>query len=277
MAGTRERLWRVTPVLRIAPAQSTSRWALLAILLGLTTAQAQDAETLRPVETAPLADANVIRVLLSSELETSLVAQMAGRVAKLDASLGSAVSKGQTLLSFDCAEANARLQMAQAEADSARETLAVKNNLRRLDAAGDLEVSLARADARRAEAAVALNRAQVAQCSIKAPFAGRVVKLHVKPYSGVNVGAPLFELISDGPLKLRLNVPSHFLRNLQVGAPFTVAIDETGRSYAAKVSAINGRVDAVAQTVELEAQLDEDAVELLPGMSGVARFPAVSE
>lgn len=256
---------------------------LAAILLGMGVAQAQvegqevvEAPAL-PFTAPPLANPNVIRVLLSSELETSLVAQMAGRVASLDARLGGAVSKGQTLLTFDCAEANARLQMAQAEADSARETLAVKSNLRKLDAAGDLEVSLARADARRTEASVALNRAQVAQCSIKAPFAGRVVKLYVKPYSGVNVGAPLFELISDGPLKLRLNVPSYFLRNLQAGAPFEVAIDETGRSYPAKVSAINGRVDAVAQTVELEAHLDEDAPELLSGMSGVARFPAVVE
>ena len=42
--------------------------------------------------------------------------------------------------------------MAQAEFDSARETLAVKTSLRKLDAAGDLEVSLARADARRISA-----------------------------------------------------------------------------------------------------------------------------
>ncbi|WP_374378066.1 efflux RND transporter periplasmic adaptor subunit [Pseudomonas fluvialis] len=234
-------------------------------------AQAQEGEL------PALADPNVIRVLLSSELETALVAQMAGRVARLDASLGSVVKKDQTLLAFDCAEADARLRMAQAEADSARETLVVKSNLRKLDAAGDLEVSLARADARRTEAAVALNRAQAAQCSIKAPFSGQVVKVHVKPYSGVNVGAPLFELVSDGPLKLRLNVPSRLLRSLQVGAPLEVAIDETGRRYAAKVSAINGRVDAVAQTVELEARLDEDAPELLPGMSGVARFPAAED
>lgn len=230
-----------------------------------------------PLTEALQADPNVIRVLLNAELETSLVAQMAGRVASLDVRLGGTVSKGQTLLTFDCAEANARLKMAEAEAESARETLTVKNNLRKLDAAGDLEVSLARADARRTEAAVVLNRAQVGQCSIKAPFAGRVVKLYVKPYSGVNVGAPLFELISDGPLKLRLNVPSRFLRSLRLGAPLEVAIDETGRSYSAKVSVINGRVDAVAQTVELEALLDEDAPELLSGMSGVARFPAASE
>ncbi|TXH29951.1 MAG: efflux RND transporter periplasmic adaptor subunit [Burkholderiaceae bacterium] len=252
----------------------------LAALLAGGLAQAEEpplSEAATASTSMAMADPDAIRVLLSPELETTLVAQMTGRIAKLDASLGAEVRKGHTLLAFDCAEAAARLKMAQAEFDSARETLAVKNNLRKLDAAGDLEVSLAHADSRRTEAAVALNRAQVAQCTVQAPFSGRLVRLHVKPYQGVGVGAPLFELISDGPLKLRLNVPSRLLRTLQVGAPLEVEIDETGRRYPAKVSAINGRVDAVAQTVELEARLDAEAAELLPGMSGVARFPASPE
>ena len=95
-------------------------------------------------------------------------------------------------------------------------------------------------------------RAQLSQCSVLAPFTGRIVRMHVKPHQGVNVGSPLVEMVSEGPLKVRLNAPSRLLRTLQVGTPFEVAIDETGKSYAAKVTAINARVDAVAQTVELE-------------------------
>jgi multidrug efflux pump subunit AcrA (membrane-fusion protein) len=103
-----------------------------------------------------------------------------------------------------------------------------------------------------------------------------VAKVHVKPHQGVGVGTPLVDLVGDGPLKLRLNVPSLFLRQMRVGTPFSVAIDETGKSYPAKVSAINARVDAVAQTVEIEARLAGAGAGLLAGMSGVARFPAIS-
>ena len=56
---------------------------------------------------------------------------------------------------------------------------------------------------------------------------------------------------------------------------FEVAIDETRKTYPAKVSAINARVDAVAQTVELEARIDGKPPELLAGMSGIARFPGL--
>ena len=217
-------------------------------------------------------DPDAIRVLLTPELETTLVAQMVGRIVTLNASLGSRVSKGKTIVAFDCSESQARLQMAQAEQAGARESLDVKTRLLKLEAAGESEVTLAAAAADRATAAIALSRAQLGQCSVAAPFTGRVVRVHVKPHQGVNVGSPLVELVSEGRLKLRLNAPSRLLRTLSVGTLFDVAIDETGKSYTAKVTAINARVDAVAQTVELEGRIKNQPPDLLAGMTGTARF-----
>lgn len=225
-----------------------------------------------PVVTA---DPNAIRVLLSPELETTLVSQMVGRIVTLNASLGAKVVKGRTVVSFDCSESQARLQMAQAENAGARETLDVKNRLLKLEAAGESEVSLAASAVDRSKAAIALSRAQLGQCNVLAPFTGRVVRTYVKPHQGVNVGSPLVEIVSDGPLKVRLNAPSRLLRTLQVGTPFEVTIDETGKAYPAQVTAINARVDAVAQTVELEGSITGKADELLAGMTGTARFKSV--
>lgn len=217
-------------------------------------------------------DPNAIRVLLSPEIDTTLAAQMVGRIADLNASLGALVKEGDPLLRFDCGETEARLKMAQAESAAARETLGVKQRLRKLDAAGETEVTLARIDVQRSAAAIGVAEAQLAHCRITAPFDGRIVKVHVKRHQGVNIGAPLLEMVNEGPLKLRMNVPSRLLRNIKVGSPLEVDIMETGRSYGAEVSAINARVDAVAQTIELEARLADTPPELLPGMSGVARF-----
>jgi RND family efflux transporter MFP subunit len=215
-----------------------------------------------------------IRVQLTPELETTLVAQMVGRISTLNASLGRRVPKGRTIVAFDCSEAQARLEMAQAEHAGAAETLDVKKQLRELDAAGQSEVSLATAAVNRAQAAIGLSRAQLRQCRVVAPFTGRIVRVHVKPFQGVNVGNPLVEMVSEGPLKVRLNAPSNLLRTLREGTPFEVQIDETGKTYAAKVTAINARVDAVAQTVELEGRIEGKNPDLLAGMTGVARFKA---
>lgn len=217
-------------------------------------------------------DPNAIRIVLSPELETTLVSQMPGQLASVNTELGQTVKKGDRLISFNCAEPNARLHMAQAELAAAIEKLQTKERLHKLDAAGDSEVNVALAEKQRAEASVTLNRTQLTYCHINAPFDGYIVKNHVKPFQGVNAGDPLIELVSSGPLKIRLNVPSAMIKTLKIGSPFEVKIDETGGTYPAKVSAINARIDAVAQTIELEGKLDKARSELLPGMSGIAIF-----
>ena len=226
---------------------------------------------------APVTDPLAIRVLLTPELETVLASQMLGRIESINTSLGAHVSKNQVLMRFDCEEPKARLLMAKAEYENAKEAYNVKQRLRTLDAAGDSEVLLAQTMADKARAAASLTQVQIDQCVVKAPFSGHVVKLHVKPAQGMNVGLPLLEMVSDGPLKLRLNVPSQWLPDLRKKTAFEVTIDETRKTYPAKITAINARVDAVAQTVELEGRIDGRPAELLAGMSGVARFPGLSQ
>ncbi|HVE52174.1 MAG TPA: efflux RND transporter periplasmic adaptor subunit, partial [Ramlibacter sp.] len=223
---------------------------------------------------AAKSDAAGVRVLLTPDTETVLLAQMVGRIVALNGSLGSPVRKGQLLVSFDCGEHQARLKMAQAELASARESHQAKVRLKGLDAAGDMEVALTQAAVAKAEGQIQMTDAQIQNCSVHAPFSGRVAKLHVKPFQGVNLAQPLVELVSEGAPRLRVNVPSRWLKSLRVGSPFEVAVDETGKVYRATVSAVNARVDAVAQTIEIEGRIQGRHPELLPGMSGTAQFSA---
>ncbi len=215
---------------------------------------------------------NAPRVLLIPQKETTLVSQILARVDRLGGDLGSTFREGQPLVEFDCGEHQARMKMSEAELNSARETLEAKKRLQKLDAAGEVEVALANAAVEKARAQTELSKAQLKQCAVYAPWAGRIVKLHVKQFQGVNVGQPLMEIVSAGPLKVRLNAPSKWLAWLKPGTAFEVRIDETGRTYSAAVSAINGRVDAVSQSVEIEGRINGAYPELLAGMSGTARF-----
>lgn len=212
------------------------------------------------------------RVLLVAQRETTVVAQIVGQVSRLGGELGSPIAQGAPLVMFDCGELDAKLRMSQAELSSAREQLDAKQRLKELNAAGDVEVQLAQAAVDKAAGQLQLSRAQLRQCVLPAPFAGRIVKLHVKQYQSVNVGQPLVDLVSGGPLKVKLNAPSRWLAWLKPGHKFEVKVDETGKSYPATVSAINGRVDAVSQSVELEGRIGGTFPELLAGMSGNATF-----
>lgn len=223
---------------------------------------------------ASAADPEMPRALLIPERETTLVAQMVGIIRKLGGDMGGAFRQGAVLVRFDCTEQRARVGMSLAELNSALQQHQAKLRLQGLSAAGEVEVSLAAAAVAKAKAQIDLSNAQLAQCTVSAPFAGRVSKLHVREFQGVSVGQPLMDIVSSGPLRVRLNAPSRWLAWLRRGSRFDIRIDETGKSYPAVVFAINSRVDAVSQTIEVEGKVSEDHAELLAGMSGNARFAA---
>lgn len=245
----------------------------MALLLSfaLTSLHAQD----RPETAVDAVHPSDIRVLLAADLETTLSSQMNGTLGDLHASLGEKVAKHALLVQLDCSEAQARAKVAGAELVMARQNLQAKQSLRKLNAVGDIEVSQASTEVQKASGARSLAVTQAGYCQVRAPFAARVAKVYAKPYQTVAAGAPLFDLVSDGNLKIRLNVPSHLLRELKPDMPLKVRINETGQTYAAHVSAVNARVDAVAQTVELEARFDTEHPELMAGMSGIALLPGV--
>jgi len=250
--------------------------------LSLTTALALTASGIGMAWAAPatpaaspagLSDPNAIRVLLVAGLETTMFAQMNGTLVDLRVALGQKVARNAVLVQLNCGEIQARADVARAELAMAKQNLVGKKGLQELNAAGEIEVGLARTDVEKAEGALALSRVQLGYCKVQAPFNGRVAKVYIKPFQTVSAGTPLFDIVGDGVLKARLNVPSVLLRRLKVGQPFEITIQETGKTYPSRVAAINARVDAVAQTVELEARLDAEHPELSAGMSGVARFP----
>jgi membrane fusion protein, multidrug efflux system len=218
--------------------------------------------------TPPAGD--TVRVLLIADRETTISSPVTARIKMLHVSIGMPFGSGQTLVSFDCEEPVARLGMAKAELAGAVETHEAKIRMQGLDQASDVEVALAASAAAKARAQVALQNAQVGQCAIKAPWAGRVAKVHVRTHMSVTPGLPMVDLVKSGPLRLKLNAPSRMISKIKAGTLFDVAIDETGKSYQARVLAVNSRVDPVSQTIEIESAIAKNYEDLLPGMSGVA-------
>ncbi len=235
-------------------------------------AEGGKAEGMIPAAAVPKNSGNAIRVLLAAAQETILASRIQGVIASMTVSHGASFTKDKVLVTFDCGEQSARLAMAEAEMATARENYQGKVRMQGLQQASEIDVALAAGALSRTKAQVNLYRIQTDQCTIKAPFNGRVVKQVAKPYQSVSQGQPLLEIVAAGPLLLRLNVPATWLSWIKPGESFKVRIDETGTEHEAKVTALNGRVDAVSQTIEIEGVLVKEAQELLPGMSGTALF-----
>jgi RND family efflux transporter MFP subunit len=225
----------------------------------------------------PVPDAvSTVRVLVLPAGETTLASPVAGRIVQLHAELGKSFKKGEVLIYLDCEEPQARLAMARSDLAGTTEQHEAKLRMQGLEQASDVEVALAASAVVKAKAQIDLLQFQISQCAIRAPWSGRIAGLHVRNFMTISPGLPLLDLVQAGNLRLKLNVPSRWLTSLKPGMRFDVTIDETGKTYPAHIRLVNGRVDPVSQTIELEAALLTIYPGLLPGMSGVSRFSGMS-
>ena len=202
-------------------------------------------------------------------------AQMAGKIKKLNLAIGQSFQAGSSLVEFDCEESQAKLDALNADYLAARETHLAKLRLQGLGAASDLEVTLAAAAGEKAKSQVRQQESQLAFCQIKAPYAGRVVRLKAKLAESVAPNQPILEIVADGDLKATVNVPTNQAIGLRVGAPLTIQFREGGPKHTAKVSRLNARIDGVSQSMEVEAVFTgpKAGAGVLPGMIGRAVFP----
>ncbi len=209
-----------------------------------------------------------VRAQLMPRRFTTLAAEIGARIEQLPLSEGAAFSEGQVLVAFDCSVQQAQLAKSQAEMEAAEHTVKANERLSSLNSIGQLELDLSRAGLSRARAEVAMQRASIQKCVVKAPFSGRVAEQKVREQQFVQPGQTLLEILDDSVMELEFLVPSHWLVWLKPGMPLRVQIDETRKGYPARFIRIGARVDPVSQSVKVAAAIDGKHPELVAGMSG---------
>lgn len=209
-----------------------------------------------------------IRAQLSPRRFTTLAAEIGAKVSRLPIPEGEAFKQGQTLVAFDCSVPAAQLNKARAALAAAQTTYSANQRLIETGSVGKVEVEVSGAEVSKSRAEVAANAAVLAKCSVPAPYAGRVAEQKVREQQYVQPGQALLEIIDDSILELEFIAPSRWLAWLRMGYIFQVRIDETNKSYPAKVLRIGARVDPVSQSVKIAAAIDGRFPELIAGMSG---------
>ncbi|HEV7856993.1 MAG TPA: efflux RND transporter periplasmic adaptor subunit [Herminiimonas sp.] len=245
---------------------SLRRCGVLAGMIALVTPVLHAAPPLPAVGSA--LDNREIRAQLAPRRYTTLAAEVGAKINRLPFSEGAAFKQGQLLVQFDCVLQQAQLAKAQAALMAADAAWHGNQKLAELNSVGKVELDISKADELKAQAEVAANRALIGKCQIAAPFTGRIAEQKVREQQYVQAGQALLEIIDDSQLELEFIVPSRWLAWIRNGAAFQVNIDETGKTYPAKVQRIGARVDPISQSVKLTAVIDGHFGELIAGMSG---------
>lgn len=241
----------------------TALASLLAAALPLFSAQSATP----PAASAAL-DSREIRAQLMPRRYTTLAAEIGAKINRLPLAEGASFKQGQLLVQFDCSLQQAQQAKAEAALMAADTSWKGNQKLAQLNSVGQVELDVSKAEMLKAQAEVAASRTLLGKCQISAPFAGRIAEQKAREQQYVQPGQALMEILDDSALELEFIVPSRWLSWVRSGSAFQVSIDETGKTYPAKVQRIGAKVDPISQSVKLTAVIDGRYGELIAGMSG---------
>ncbi len=235
--------------------------AATAVIDGATTAVGDTRRAQMPVR-------GIVRPLHQAAISTDLPV----RVAKIHFREAQSFRKGATLITFDCERLVA--EHAALAAVHREQQLVLESNtyLDKRGAVGKVDVEISRTRVQKTEADAKALAARLKQCTIIAPYDGRMTELRINEHEIPAGGQPFMSIVDETAFEIDLIMPSSWLRTLAPGALLDFTIDETGRGYQARVARIGAAVDPVSQTVKVIAEFTKLDERVLAGMTGTAKF-----
>lgn len=239
-------------------------WAALSILsLG---AQAQTSMTSG-------LERQEIRAQLRPIQYTTLSAEIGAVVKRILVREGQRFEAGTPLIQLDCGLNEAQAAKSRAELAGAERSLQGNQRLSELNAAGMMELDLAKNAVDKSRAELQISETQLSKCEIKAPFAGIIAEQRVREQQYVQPGTPLIDVLDDSGYELEFLAPSAWISRLQLNQVIRIQIDEARRVANARVLRISPRIDPVSQSIKVTASLEGPISDLKAGMSGRLQMP----
>jgi len=216
--------------------------------------------------------------------ETKIYARADGYMLKWNSDIGAKVEAGQVLAEIDTPEldqelnqSRAALAQAQANLVLARSSAERWQRLLKDRAVSQQEVdektsalAAREADVKAAEAAVARLEKLSSFKEVRAPFAGTITRRHVDTGALIRAGgnaSALFDLAQTDTLRVQVNVPQAYLRDIAIGSTVAIAVAEyPGRAFPGKVLRTSGAFDATTRTMLTEIEVPNRNGELFPGI-----------
>lgn len=258
----------------------------LLLALGCSEVAVEDAAPVHPAVVTPVAVRDLDeRIEASGQLlaknRATVAAQVAGEITEVLADEGDAVDEGQVIMEIDPERRNLDLDAARARVAEARASVAEEDRelgrmqkLTERKIASDTQLDAERTDVdtahSRLRAALAeLGSAERAlrDASVKAAFGGMIGRRHVSRGEFVNVGTPLFELVSLDPVEVEFHLPEADSARVRLGVPIEVTVapypDDV---FDAVVHVISPTIDVRTRTLRVKALIDNGDGRLRPGL-----------
>lgn len=261
-------------------------WLLYSLLLGATFVQAAEPLATAPVQYREMAQTYSVEGLVEATRQSTVSAQIGGRIKEINFDIGDHVKKGQVIVRIDEREstqalagsqaqvlqAQANMQNAKAGYERAKQLFAQKFiSQAALDKAqADYKVALAQAAA--SEAGVGQASLTRGYAAVIAPYSGVVSARLVELGEMVVPGKPLMTGFDASEMRVVVSVPQDKLTEIGMKPEVLVEVPSLARWIKAASTSVQPMADARTHSTQVRVQLPANEAGVYPGMFVRAHF-----
>jgi len=261
-------------------------WIICLLLLSVPTGQAAEQLAVAPVQYREVAQTYSAEGLVEATRQSTVSAQIGGRVKEVNFDVGDRVNKGQVILRIDEREAvqamagsQAQVLQAQANMQNAKSTYERSKQLFAQKFISQAALDKAQADYKVALAQAAASEAGAGQASLAhgytavvAPYSGVVAARLVELGEMVMPGKPLMTGFDPAEMRVVVSVPQYKLAEIGSNPVVMVEVPSLNRWIKPALTTVQPIADARTHSTQVRVNLAANEAGVYPGMFVRAHF-----
>lgn len=251
--------------------KSIARSLIFALALASTAIMAADPLPVITVKLHPVDLTFPAESVVEAVQQTTVGAQVAGRVLEVRADAGQRVNKGDLLMRIDAREASEAARAADAQYNVAKLNYERHQQLKAQKFVSQAALDKAKADFDAAAANRGAAGASQSHATIVAPMAGIVARRHAEAGDMAMPGTPLFTIYQPGSLRVTASVPQYRLAAMRGVTTARVEFPELGKWVDATAVQVLPTADAATHVSQVRVTLPP-LPEATPGMFARVHF-----
>ena len=261
-------------------------WIYYLLLLGAATAHANEPLAVAQAQYREVEQTYSVEGLVEATRQSTVSAQISGRIKEINFDVGDHVNKGQVILRIDeretaqaLAGSNAQVLQAQATMQTATATYERSKQLFEQKFISQSALDKAEADYQVARAQAAASEAGAGQASLShgystvvAPYSGVVAARLVEVGEMVMPGKPMMIGFDPAELRVVVSVPQYKLPDIGTHPKAMVEVPSLSRWVKAASTTVQPLADARTHSTQVRVNLPANEAGLYPGMFVRAHF-----
>ena len=256
------------------------------LLMGSVITQAAEQTAVAPVQYREVEQTYSVEGVVEATRQSTVSAQISGRIKEINFDVGSRVNKGQVILRIDeretaqaLAGSNAQVLQAQATLQNAKANYERSKQLFEQKFISQAALDKAQADYQVARAQAAASEAGASQASLEhgyssvvAPYGGVVAARLVEVGEMVSPGKPLMVGFDPSEMRVVVSVPQYKLPDIGAHPKVMVEVPSLNRWITAASTIVQPLADARTHSTQVRVYLPANETGIYPGMFVRAHF-----